>query len=113
MDEDEFPPKPLSVVYIRLVFEQGDLCDATFSQHVISLDDFGGVSNVSNGDAHTGEQLTFRMNLASCCSQQMDVPKSIDVIMNVMPPIVFWNMIVSVVVVSWCGQGLTMIDVLI
>ena len=37
------------------------------------------------------------MNLASCCSEQMDVPESIDVIMNVMPPIVFWNMAVSVV----------------
>ena len=24
--------------------------------------------------------------------------------MNVTPPIVFWNMVVSAVVVSWCGQ---------
>ena len=34
------------------------------------------------------------------CSEQIDVPESIDVIMNVMPPIVFWDMFVSVMVVS-------------
>ena len=31
---------------------------------------------------------------------QMHVPESIDVIINGMPPIVFWNMIVLVVVMS-------------
>ena len=43
----------------------------------------------------------------------MDVPESIDVIMNVMPPIVLWNMIVSVVVASWCGQVFAMMVVLL
>ena len=39
--------------------------------------------------------------ITSCCSEQMGVPESIDVIMNVIPPIVFWGKIVSVVVASW------------
>ena len=51
------------------------------------------------------------MNLVTCCSEKLDVPEFIDVIMNVMLPIVFWNMIVSVVVVSWCGQGFSMMVV--
>ena len=38
------------------------------------------------------------MHLALYCSEQMHVPESYEVIMNVMPPIVFWNMIISVVV---------------
>ena len=50
---------------------------------------------------HSGEQFSFPMNLTSCCLEHMDIPESIDIIMNVMLAIVFWNMIVSVVVVSW------------
>ena len=50
------------------------------------------------------ENSSFPINLASCCSEQMDVPESIDVKINVMAPVVLWIMIVSVVVVSWCGQ---------
>ena len=73
---------------------------ATFSRHIISLNDFGGVKSIFDGDVHSGEQFSCRMNLASCCSEQMDVPDSIDVIMNVMPPIVFRNLIVSVVIVG-------------
>ena len=30
---------------------------------------------------------------ASSCSEQLDVPESIDVVINIMPPIVYWNMI--------------------
>ena len=41
---------------------------------------------------YSGEHFSFPKNLASCCSEQMDVPESVDVIMNVMPPIVFWNL---------------------
>ena len=64
------------------------------------------------GNVHSGEQLFFPMNLASCCSEEMDVPEFIDVIMNVMPPNMFWNMIILMVVVSWCEQGFTMMVVL-
>ena len=56
--------------------------------------------------------FSFAMNLASCHSQQMDVPESFNVIMNVVLPIVFWNMMGSVVIVSWFGQRFTMIVVL-
>ena len=59
----------------------------------------------------TVENVSFPMNHASYCSEQTDVPESTDVIMNVMPPIVFWNM-VSMVAVSWCGQGFAMMVVL-
>ena len=53
---------------------------------------------------HSAEEFSFPMNLASCCSEQIDLSESIDVIINIMPPIVFWNMIISVVVVSsWPG----------
>ena len=38
-----YPPKPLSIVHVRLVFKQGHLCDGTISRHIISLDDFVGV----------------------------------------------------------------------
>ena len=51
----------------------------------------GGVKNMFEGDMHSGEQLSFSTNSASCSEQ------------NVMPPTVFWVMILSVVVVSWCG----------
>ena len=61
---------------------------------------------------YCGEQFSVPMNLASCCSEQMDVPESIDVIMNVAPSVMFRNMIVSVVLVSWCRQGFTMMVVL-
>ena len=60
-----------------------------------------------NGDMHIGEEFSFLMNLASCCSEQMDVPESLDVMMNIMLLTVFWNMVFSVMVVSWCGQGFT------
>ena len=106
LDKDEFSMKQLSIVYVRLVFKQGDLCDATFSRHIISLNDFTGVMEILN----LTETNTVEMHLASWCSEQMDVPESIDVIMNVI--IVFWNMIVSAVVASWCGQGFTMVVVL-
>ena len=43
----------------------------------------------------------------------MEVPESIDVIMNVTSPIVLWNIIVSVVVASWCGQEFTVMVVLL
>ena len=65
------------------------------------------ISLIFDGDVHNGEQFSFPMNFTSC-SEQMDVPESIDVITNVMPPIVFWNIVVSVVAVSWYGQGFTM-----
>ena len=64
--------------------------------------------NLFDGDVHSGEQFSFPTNLASCCSEHMDVQATVDVIMNV----VFWNMIVSVVVVSLCGQGFSMMVVL-
>ena len=48
-----------------------------------------------------GKQLSFPIYLISCCSKQMDIPESINVVMNVMPLNVFWNMNVLVVVVSW------------
>ena len=51
-------------------------------------------------------------NLASCCLEQMDVPESSDVGIDVMPPIALWNMIVSAVVLSWRGQEFTTLAVL-
>ena len=63
LDNNEFLPKSLSVVYVRLVFKQGDLCDARLSRHIISLNDFGGVQNV-----HSGEQFSLTMNLVYYCS---------------------------------------------
>ena len=48
-----------------------------------------GVKNTFHGDVHNGERFSFPMNLASCCLDQKDVLKSIDVIMNVTSPIVF------------------------
>ena len=57
-----------------------------------------GVKNIFDGDVQSGEQLSFPMNLASCSLEQMDIPESIDIIMKVISPVVFWNMIVSVVV---------------
>ena len=86
---------------------QSSVSDTTFSWHIL-LNDVSGVKNIFNGDVHTEDQFSFLMNLTSCCSEQMDVPKSCDIIMNVMSPIVFWNMIILVMVVSWCGQGFTL-----
>ena len=57
------------------------------------------------------QNSSFSMNL-SCCSEQMDILESIDITMNVMQPAVFRNMIASVMVVSWCGQGFTVMVVL-
>ena len=51
----------------------------------------------------------MEMNFSRCCSEQIDVPESIGVIINLTPPIVSWNMIVSVVAVSWGRHGLTII----
>ena len=45
-----------------------------------------------NRDMCSEEQLSFPMYLASCCSDQVDVLESIDVVMNDIPPTVFWNM---------------------
>ena len=47
--------------------------------------DHGGVKNVFDGDVYRGEQFLFLINLASCCSEQMDILESINDIMNVMP----------------------------
>ena len=44
----------------------------------------------------SGEQFSFRFMFRA---------ESIDVIMNVMPPTLFWNMIASVMLVPWWGQG--------
>ena len=85
---------------------------ATFLRHFISLNDFGGVENILDGDVHSGGQFSFPMNLALCCSEQTYLPESIDVITNIMPPTVFWNVVVLVVVVSRCGQGFIMMVIL-
>ena len=82
-----------------------------FSWHLISLNDFGGVKNILDVVVHSGEQFSFPMNVVSCYSEQMDVLESFNVIMNVMPPVVFWNTIVLVAVISWCGQGFIMMVV--
>ena len=43
-----------------------------FSRHIISPNNFGGVSNIFDGDVQSGDQLSFPTNLASCCcSEQM------------------------------------------
>ena len=75
--------------------------------NAILLIDFGGVENIFDGDVRSSKQFSFPMNLNSCCSKQMDIPESFEVTMNGMRPIVFWNMI-GLMVVSWCGQGFTM-----
>ena len=108
------PPQPKTNVLTNHYQSHmsGYLCDASLSRHIISLDDLGGVKNIYLGDMHSREEFSFLMNLASWCSEQMDDPGPIDVIMNVMPPIVFCTTIVSVVVVSWCKHGFTMIVVL-
>ena len=81
------------------------MCDVTFSRHIISLDDFGDV-NIFDGNVHSGEQFSFSINLASYYSEKMDVLQFINVIMNVvLPSIVFWNMIASVVVMSRIGES--------
>ena len=69
------------------------------------MNNISGFKNTFDGDIHSGESHFM-------CSEQMDIPESIDIITNVMSPIVFWNMIVSEVVVSWIGQGFTMMVVL-
>ena len=70
------------------------MCNPMFSWHIISLNEFGGVKNI----------FFFPENLNSCCLEQVDIPESINV-MNVILPVVFWNMIVfggdSVMV--WAG----------
>ena len=43
------------------------------------------VKNTFDGDVYSREKVSFLMKLASCCSEQMDVPESIDVGMNVKP----------------------------
>ena len=60
---------------------------------IILLNDFGAVKNIFDGNVNGGEQLSFPLNLASLYSEQMDVPESITVILNVMPQMVFWSMI--------------------
>ena len=65
----------------------------------MSVNDFSGVDNIFHVHVRSEEQVSFPMNLADGRS------KSIDVIMNVMPPIVFWNMSVPVMVVSCVGRG--------
>ena len=81
--------------------------DAMFSRHIISLNDVPGVKNLFSADVHRGQQFSFPMNVASwcCCllcvfSEQINVLEYMDIIMNVMLPIVFWNMIVSMVAAS-------------
>ena len=37
------------------------MCDATLSRHVISLNDFGSVENIFDGDMNRGEQFSFSM----------------------------------------------------
>ena len=54
---------------------QGDLCDVTLSGHIISLNDVGGIKNIFYRDVYNGEQFSFPTNLASCFSEQMDVPE--------------------------------------
>ena len=75
-----------------------------FSWHIILLNSSSGIKNIFDGNVHSGEQLSFLRNLTSCFTDQMDFPEFIDVIMNIMLPIVFWNMTISVVLVSWCSQ---------
>ena len=65
---------------------------------------------IAQGQA--SRQRPPQTKIDTCCSDQMDVPESINIILKVMLPIVFWNMIVSVVVVSWCGQVFTMMIIL-
>ena len=82
------------------------------SAHSLSLNVSGGGKNVFDGGVSSGDQFSFPVYLPSCCLEQLDVPESIDVVMNVMSPVVLWNMVVSVVVVSLCGLGFTMMVVL-
>ena len=51
--------------------------------------------NVFDGDVLSGKQVSFPLNL-TCCSEQMNIPECINVIMNIMPPNVSRNMIVMV-----------------
>ena len=60
---------PGLIVCVRMDFKQGDLCDITFSRRIISLNDFGDVNNIFDGDVQSGEQFSLPMNLASCCSK--------------------------------------------
>ena len=73
------------------------------------MNDFSSVKYIFVGNVHSGEQFSFLMNLAS---EQMDVPYSNDIIINIMQPNVFQNMIVPVMVGSWCGQRFTTMVVL-
>ena len=65
------------------------------------LNDVSGVKKIFNGEVYCGEQISVPMNLASCCSEQMDVPESIDVIMNVTPSVMIVSVDGSVMV--WAG----------
>ena len=60
--------------------------------------DFGGVKHTFNGDVLRGEVLF------SDESHFMLFRADGHFRMNVMPPIVFWNMIISMMVVLWYGK---------
>ena len=98
LDWDDFPHKTVISRQVRLVFKPSSLCDPTSSRHIILLNGSGGVARIwwKHAQWRTGcvSHESYYMIL------QMHVPESIDVIINGMPPIVFWNMIVLVVVMS-------------
>ena len=96
------PQKPLSIVCVRLVLKLGDLSEA-----ILLLNNSSGVKNILSVERCTVEN-SYLFRWISGRSEQMDIPESINVIINIMPLIVFFNMIIFVVVVSWCGQGFTM-----
>ena len=91
--------------------QEGVLCDATFSRHIISLNDWWCQGHIRWRRAQWRTVLLCRW-ISLCYSEQMDVPDTVDVVVNTVPPTVLWNIIVSVVVVSWCGQGFTPMVVL-
>ena len=63
-------------------------CNVLTAHHLAVRLDFGVVKTIFDG-VLSGEQLSLQMPTASRRSEQMDVPESIDVVMNVMSPIVW------------------------